>query len=121
MVTAQPSTVTTRQGRRQEPRGPSPVMLLQGPFWGAGQSLPRYPTLQIFLDGHRSHALSPAQLMPARPAPAFWPSGPASSLDLRHGLGGAEGGGEQMPTAPCPPLNNRTAEARLAVSPESQG
>lgn len=66
-------------------------------------------------------ALSPAQLMPACPAPAFWPSGPASSLDLRHGLGGAEGGGEQMPTAPCPPLNNRTAEARLAVSPESQG
>lgn len=56
-----------------ERRVPSSVMLLQGCFWGAGQSLPRYPTLQIFLDRHHGHALSPAQLMP--PAPPL-PSGP---------------------------------------------
>lgn len=96
---------------------PSPGMPLRGCFWGAGQSLPRYPTLQIFLDRHRGRALSPAQLMPVCPAPAFWPSGPASSLDRRHCWVEPRGGGEQMPTDPRPPLNNRTAEARLALSP----
>lgn len=42
---------------------------------------------------------SPAQLMPACPAPAFWPSGPASSLDHRHCWLELRGWG-----ADCPPL-----------------
>lgn len=89
----------------QRHRVPSLMMLLQACSRGAGQSLPWYPTLQIFLDSHHSHTLSQAQLMPACPAPACWLSGPVSPspchlLGSETLLGGAEGCGEQTPTAP---------------------
>lgn len=91
----------------QRHKVPSLRLLLQACSRGAGQSLPWYPTLQIFLDSHHSHALSQAQLMPACPAPACWLSGPVSPSPCHLPgsetlLGGAEGCGEQTPPARHP-------------------